>query len=189
MFLFVVIAANLGVFTGLAVWAVRAARTEPQDTIRTLTWAFAGVCLAFVLGAVTRALLVATRQGWLPGSVGDFLVGDWHLAQSLMSTLIGVSGIVVVRRHAVRLRAADRIASRVSDRLLGGGSLDQFNLTARELEVLALIAEGETADAEIAARLYISPATAATHVRNILKKTGTRSRRELAYLADSSSDV
>ena len=35
------------------------------------------------------------------------------------------------------------------------------------------------ADREIAEQLHISPSTAATHVRNILRKTGMRSRREI----------
>lgn len=185
--LFIVIAANVGVFAGLAVWAARSARREPPGRLRTLTWAFAAVSLAFVLGAVTRAVAVAVRQGWLSGRVGDFLVGDWHLVQSLMATGIGIAGVVLVRRYAAQVRAADRIASKVSDHLLAGGSIEQFGLTNRELEVLEVIASGATSDSEIADQLFISPATAGTHVKNILRKTGTKSRRELVFLVDSSA--
>jgi DNA-binding CsgD family transcriptional regulator len=52
-------------------------------------------------------------------------------------------------------------------------------ITARESDVLALLAEGMTNQA-IAARLRISDNTAANHVRSILAKTGSRNRRQAA---------
>jgi DNA-binding CsgD family transcriptional regulator len=55
-------------------------------------------------------------------------------------------------------------------------------LTARELEVLTLLAEGLT-NAEIAARLYISTKTAGNHVSNLLAKLHLRSRQEAAAYA------
>jgi DNA-binding CsgD family transcriptional regulator len=55
-------------------------------------------------------------------------------------------------------------------------------LTARELEVLSLLAEGLT-NAEIAARLYISTKTAGNHVSNLLAKLHLRSRQEAAAYA------
>jgi DNA-binding CsgD family transcriptional regulator/tetratricopeptide (TPR) repeat protein len=53
-------------------------------------------------------------------------------------------------------------------------------LTVREREVARLVAEGLT-NAELAGRLYISPSTAAVHVRNILRKLGVSSRREVPH--------
>ena len=50
-------------------------------------------------------------------------------------------------------------------------------LSARELEVLQLIAEGY-ANAEIAARLYITLATVKTHINNIYGKLGVGSRTQ-----------
>ncbi|MDP9364750.1 MAG: tetratricopeptide repeat protein, partial [Chloroflexota bacterium] len=50
-----------------------------------------------------------------------------------------------------------------------------FGLTSREMEVLRLLAEGRTNE-EVAEALFISPRTAATHVRNILAKVGVESR-------------
>jgi DNA-binding CsgD family transcriptional regulator len=57
-------------------------------------------------------------------------------------------------------------------------SLRARGVTARENEVLALVAEGMT-NAQIAERLFLSPRTVDTHVANLLAKTGTRARTEL----------
>src|SRR5690606_17173638 len=55
-------------------------------------------------------------------------------------------------------------------------------LTPREREVVALLAEGLT-NAQLAERLYISPRTAAVHVSNVLAKLGMGSRTEVAAWA------
>jgi len=57
-------------------------------------------------------------------------------------------------------------------------------LTDREREVVALIAAGKS-NREIGAELYISPATAARHVANILAKLGYASRSQVAVWAKS----
>jgi DNA-binding NarL/FixJ family response regulator len=59
---------------------------------------------------------------------------------------------------------------------------DPSGLTARQLEVLALIAEGQT-NREIAATLFITEKTAGAHVSSILARLGVRSRVEAATTA------
>ena len=55
-------------------------------------------------------------------------------------------------------------------------------LTEREREVVALVGEGLTND-EIAARLFLSPATAKTHVSRAMVKLGARDRAQLVVIA------
>jgi DNA-binding NarL/FixJ family response regulator len=55
-------------------------------------------------------------------------------------------------------------------------------LTDREREVMALVAEGLT-NGEIAERLVVSPATARTHVSRAMVKVHARNRAELVVLA------
>ncbi len=64
----------------------------------------------------------------------------------------------------------------------GAGAADTFGLSRRELEVLALIAQGRT-NREIGDRLFISQKTVGVHVGNILFKLGVSGRVEAAAVA------
>jgi DNA-binding CsgD family transcriptional regulator len=105
--------------------------------------------------------------------------------------LIAEGRLDEARRHA---RAAADLLSRwrgwrvdelhaVQRRLgLGGEVAGPAELTPREREVAALLAEG-LSNAGLAERLFISPRTAAVHVSNILAKLGMGSRTEVAAWA------
>ena len=106
------------------------------------------------------------------------------------------------RLAEVLVSAGDRSASQVVDearataRRLGAGpltdALDRLAprsrsrattvLTAREAEVLGLVAEGRS-NGEIGRALFISTKTASVHVSNILAKLGAASRGEAVALA------
>jgi DNA-binding NarL/FixJ family response regulator len=76
--------------------------------------------------------------------------------------------------------AADELLARVR-RLVEHSSSpapgDASNLTAREREVLELVAEGLN-QKEIAGRLVISPKTVGAHIEHIFAKLGVRSRAQ-----------
>ena len=61
-------------------------------------------------------------------------------------------------------------------------------LTARESEVLQLLADGQTQD-EIAERLFISPKTVATHIQRTMTKLGVHTCTEAVALAYKSGLV
>jgi DNA-binding NarL/FixJ family response regulator len=65
---------------------------------------------------------------------------------------------------------------------LAGTAADTHGLSARELEVLRLLAAGRS-NREIAAELVISEHTAARHVQNIFRKLGVSSRTAASAFA------
>ena len=78
------------------------------------------------------------------------------------------------------------VTRRVTERLVALATRTEHDevaqLSTREREVLALVAEGRT-NREIAARLVISEATARNHVSHILDKLGMSRRSEAAAFA------
>ena len=57
----------------------------------------------------------------------------------------------------------------------GNGAGEPHGLSAREVEVMSLIADGQT-NGEIAARLFLAEKTVKNHVRRIYSKLGVGSR-------------
>ena len=62
-------------------------------------------------------------------------------------------------------------------------ALRALGVTSREADVLELVAQGLT-NAQVAARLYLSPRTVDTHVASLLGKTGAAGRAELRRLLE-----
>jgi DNA-binding CsgD family transcriptional regulator len=70
----------------------------------------------------------------------------------------------------------------VQRRLLGRLRAPGESLSARELEVLRLVAAGRSNDA-IARELFVSVATVKSHLAHVNTKLGSRSRTEAAATA------
>ena len=97
-----------------------------------------------------------------------------------------VQAVCTVARGAAALSST--VARRLLDELAALPDIDRprpgqlAELTARETEVVALVATGMS-NAEIAEQLVISPATAKTHVSRALSKLAARDRAQLVTLA------
>lgn len=79
--------------------------------------------------------------------------------------------------EAFARRAADELrATGEKVRNRSGGAYDQ--LTSQEAYIARLVATGATSN-EVAARLFLSPRTIDAHLRNIFRKLGINSRRQL----------
>jgi DNA-binding NarL/FixJ family response regulator len=67
-------------------------------------------------------------------------------------------------------------------RALEGPSVDPFNLSPREREIVAALAEG-LANRDVAERLGVTEATIKHHLKNVFDKCGVSSRLELVLFA------
>jgi DNA-binding NarL/FixJ family response regulator len=103
----------------------------------------------------------------------------------------GATGCLSKETEARDIVSAIHLASRGMHVLprsaAAGGGIDQLGMdgnevTTREAEVLELLQDGRT-NAEIATELSIGVETVRTHARNIYRKLGVPSRRELARMA------
>ncbi|MEU8393802.1 response regulator transcription factor [Nonomuraea sp. NPDC048892] len=132
--------------------------------------------------AATRVLILTTFEF------------DQYVFEALRA---GASGFLVKNIEPDRLRQAVRatvrgeslLAPNVTRRLIeqfvrpaGDGTEGLSALTDRERDVLALVAEG-LSNAEIAARLFLSPATVKTHLHRIMTKLDARDRAQLVIQA------
>ena len=126
----------------------------------------------------------------------------WRLAEALLAEggarADAQSALAAAHAVAVRLRARplaaelEALARRARLSLetnaepavasSGDGAAERVGLTARELEVLRLVAKGET-NRSIGQALYISEKTVSVHISRILAKLDARGRVEAAGLA------
>ncbi len=122
-----------------------------------------------LLGAAEAALAAGDRDG-----AARRLQRAAALADQLGARPLGTQITALAGHARLDLGAGRPAASRPSPERLG--------LTAREFEVLRLVAAGRS-NAEIAAELFIAAKTASVHVSNILAKLGVSSRGEAAATA------
>ena len=90
------------------------------------------------------------------------------------------AAITAVRNGQSQLDPA--VQRRLVDSVAAGPPPPPDGLTAREVEVLVLIAQGRS-NAEIATRLLISTATVKTHINNLFGKAGLRDRAQAVSYA------
>ncbi|MBF6164927.1 response regulator transcription factor [Streptomyces gardneri] len=115
----------------------------------------------------------------LQAGASGFLLKDAGPAELLHAIRVIAAGDAllaprVTRRLISQFTAQRRAAKSAEDRLAV--------LTDREREVLALVGQGMSND-EIGAALFLSPATARTHVSRAMVKLGARDRAQLVVIA------
>jgi two-component system response regulator NreC len=117
-------------------------------------------------------VLQALRNG-----ASGYLLKDSHATELVRA----VRAVTAGRRYLgppLSQRAIDAYVEKAS-----AASLDPYDtLTTREREVLQLAAEGRT-NADIGARLIISPRTVETHRTNVMSKLGLRTAADLVRYA------
>jgi two-component system, NarL family, response regulator LiaR len=120
-------------------------------------------------------LLVEAVEAGASGFLGKDEAADELLAAAKAAdegeVLIDPATLTRLLAQVARERAAERDAQMLLD-----------DLTEREREILQLLAQGMRNDG-IAAKLYISPQTVQTHVRNILGKLRVHSKLEAVAFA------
>jgi DNA-binding NarL/FixJ family response regulator len=136
--------------------------------------------------AGTRVLVLTTFEldeyvfGALDAGASGFLLKGGELADLVHAIRVIADGESLLAPSVTR-RLIDTYVTRPRQSVATDhDGLDE--LTAREREVLGLIAEGLT-NAEIAEQLQLSPLTAKTHVSRILMKLGARDRVQLVVIA------
>jgi DNA-binding CsgD family transcriptional regulator/tetratricopeptide (TPR) repeat protein len=132
------------------------------------------------------------RRDWL-GAAAAFGEVGWTYDRALMLSLLDDEESLTEALALARELGAEPLTRRAAGRLRELGlrvpagpreatRANPAGLTARQLEVLELVAEGYT-NAEIAERLVVSPRTAEHHVAAVLRKLGATTRREAARRA------
>jgi len=115
----------------------------------------------------------------LRAGASGFLLKDTEPAELLQAVRIVAGGEALLAPSVTR-RLIEEFATRPDPHRTPPAALEV--LTEREREVLALVARG-LSNGEIAMELFISPATAKTHVSRVMMKLGARDRAQLVVTA------
>jgi len=115
----------------------------------------------------------------LQAGASGFLLKDAGPAELLHAIRVVAAGDALLAPRITRRLIAQFTASRVATQ----AAEDRLAvLTPREREVLAMVGEGLSND-EIGAAMFLSPATARTHVSHAMVKLGARDRAQLVVIA------
>ena len=142
------------------------------------------------LGAV-RVLMLTTFDlddyvyAAIRAGASGFMLKDARPEDILSAVRVVAAGDALLAPSITR-RLIEELAARPAETPVPPAELAA--LTEREREVLALVGRG-LSNAEIAERLYVSPATAKTHVSHIMTKLYARDRAQLVVLAYESGLV
>jgi DNA-binding NarL/FixJ family response regulator len=134
----------------------------------------------------TRVIVLTTFDldeyvfGALQAGASGFLLKGVEPIQLVDAVRTVADGAALLEPSATR-RLIEAYTSGTSDPDHAATALPD-DLTAREIEILTLIAGGST-NAEIAELLVISPLTVKSHVSRILTKMGARDRTQLVVMA------
>lgn len=120
----------------------------------------------------------------LKAGASGFLVKDTEPADLVRAVRAVAAGDALLSPGVTR-RLIEEYASHAKE-ARSSGTLEQ--LTEREREVMALVAEG-LSNEEIAEKLFVSPATAKTHVSRAMVKLRARDRAQLVVFAYESGLV
>jgi len=123
----------------------------------------------------TDAYVFAALQAGASG----FLLKDAGPAELLHAIRVVAAGDALLAPRITRRLIAQFTAERVATQ---AGEDRLAVLTQREREVLALVGQGLSND-EIGTELFLSPATARTHVSHAMGKLGARDRAQLVVIA------
>jgi DNA-binding NarL/FixJ family response regulator len=115
----------------------------------------------------------------LEAGASGFMLKDAGPAELLHAIRVVAAGEALLAPRITRRLIAQFTAARIATRV---GEDRLSVLTQREREVLALVGQGLSND-EIGAELYLSPATARTHVSHAMGKLGARDRAQLVVIA------
>ncbi|MFD1150191.1 response regulator [Saccharothrix hoggarensis] len=121
----------------------------------------------------------------LRSGASGFLLKDTDPVELLHALTVVAEGDALLAPSVTR-KLIEEFANRPEHRRPDPKALRE--LTAREREILALVAAGMSNE-EIADHLVISPATSRTHVSRVMTKLGARDRAQLVVLAYESGLV
>lgn len=115
----------------------------------------------------------------LQAGASGFLLKDAGPAELLHAIRVVAAGEALLAPRITRRLIAQVTAQRIAAQ---DGENRLAVLTEREREVLSLVGQGLSND-EIGAELFLSPATARTHVSRAMTKLGARDRAQLVVIA------